>query len=226
MASRALDPAEKTPMHRSRAGFTLIELLIVVTIIGLLAAAFLPDLLSSRTVAYIAADSANMQQQYKWIELYSGRTKVGHMPTEGGHKFLLDLWVKKVIDPTEENFDRFFTPGLREQDPHYIELRKKVQLREPIWTDLGSVTSLDTHYAARAKNDIMGMTKANEAWVANDNEFDWAFNDGTINVLYGASVRTLSLQMLMEQYQWPGLEEVFKTYGPDSPHPDLKKLDK
>jgi prepilin-type N-terminal cleavage/methylation domain-containing protein len=208
-----------------RAGFTLIELLIVVTIIGLLAAAFLPDLLSSRTVAYIAADDANMRQHYRWLELYSGPTKLKHMPTEGGHKFLLDLWVKKVIDPTEENFDRFFTPGLREQDPHYIELRKQVQQRLPIWPNLSSVSTLDTHYAARAKEHIMGMTKANEAWVANDNEGVWAFNDGTINVLYsGGNVRPISLQQLMEQFQWSGLEEVFPTFGPQSPHDDLKKL--
>jgi hypothetical protein len=37
-------------------------------------------------------------------------------------------------------------------------------------------------------------------------------------------VRTLSLQSLAEQFQWPGLEEVFPTWGAASPHPELSKL--
>lgn len=206
------------------AGFTLIELLIVVSIIGLLAAAFLPDLLSSKASAYVAADGANLQQHFKWFETYNRKLK--RYPSAGGHKFLLDLWVRKVVDHTEENFDRFWTPGLRDQDPRYAELRPLVVAQELIWEDLDSLTSEDTHYAARSREHLLGMTKANEVWVATDNEIDWNFNDGTINMLVaGGAVRSLSLQELMEFYQWPGMDEVFRTHGDESPHEGLRKLD-
>ena len=78
-----------------------------------------------------------------------------------------------------------------------------------------------------AKEHLGGMSKGDEAWAANDNESPgWAFQGGTVNVLYGnGRVRPLSLQTMMEEFQWVGLEEVFKTWGQDSPHPALRKLD-
>ncbi|MBK8097980.1 MAG: prepilin-type N-terminal cleavage/methylation domain-containing protein [Planctomycetes bacterium] len=207
------------------AGFTLIELLIVITIIGLLAAALVPNILGTKAAANAFADSTNLTRQFEWLTHY--KRNVGHVPTEGGHKFLLDIWVKKVCEHSEESFDRFFTPGAREEDPHYIELRKKVQNKENPWPDLNAVTSADTHYAGRSKDHLRGMESENEAWIANDNEGGWCLQDGTINIIYGGkNIRSLSIQQLTERFQWVGLEEVFPTWGPQSPHPDLKKLDK
>ena len=207
-----------------RAGFTLIELLIVISIIGLLAVAFIPDLMAGQETAKAAADQKNLSQHGQWLGDYERRVK--HLPSQGGHKFLLDLWVRKVVSPQIENLDRFFSPGLSD-DPHWHELRKKVELGEPIWQSLDEVSSRDTHYAARAEQHILGMNKAGEAWVANDNEFGWVLQDGTVNVLLaGNVVRSYSLQQLMENYKWPGVEQVFPTFGENSPMEMLKKLDK
>ena len=212
-------------MKRLQAGFTLIELLVVIGIIGLLAAAFLPDIIGSRLTANIAADSANLSKHYSWLTNY--KTRLKHYPTEGGHKFVLDTWVKGVVEHTPQNIQYYFTPGIRESDPHYLELSKADA--DTIWPDLRSVTSMDTDYAGRAKEFLKGnIESGKEAWIANDNENGWAFADGSVNILFGdGSVRTLNFaEDLKEKYGWPNLETVMPTFGPDSPVPELKKLDR
>ncbi len=214
------------PSRAAAGGFTLIELLIVVGIVGLLAATFLPDLLAGKETANIEADAANMRQQAQWLEIAQSPAKLGGLPTEGGHAFLLTLWTKDVIDHSPENFDRFFTPGVRENEDYYKNLRQQVLHGEKIWTDLRLTTAEDTHYAARAKQYLRGMVDFKEAWVANDNDGGWAFKSGVVNVLWGnGSTRPINLEE-MKQYGLVDKDtEVFKTYGPDSPHPALKKLD-
>jgi prepilin-type N-terminal cleavage/methylation domain-containing protein len=214
-------------MNRSRtAGFTLIELLIVVGIIGVLAAALLPALLESKETANITADKAHLEKIFSWLEVY--RQRAGHKPIVGGHKFLLDPWVKGYIDLSPDNMATYFTPGI--DDPRQVELKQKLDRGEKIWTNLDQLSYQDTHYAGRATEALRGNIDSGlEAWAADDNNEGmlWAFpQSATTNVLYGnGHARDISLQTLMESFSWPGKDQVLKSFGPDAGHPDLKKLD-
>jgi type II secretory pathway pseudopilin PulG len=213
-------------MNRFRtAGLTLIDLLVVVGIIGLLAACAVSTAHEGRETANIAADKAHLQRIFAWQEIY--RQRAGHMPTAGGHKFLLDPWVKEYIDHSPEVLQTYFTPGI--DDPHLAELKQKLDRGERVWTSLDQLTPADTHYAGRATEFLRGMNSGLEAWAADDNNEGtaWAFPvSATTNVLYGnGQVRELTLQNLIESFAWPGKDKVLKTFGPDAGHPDLRKLE-
>jgi prepilin-type N-terminal cleavage/methylation domain-containing protein len=214
-------------MNRSRtAGFTLIELLVVVGIIGVLAVALLPALFEGKETANIAADQAHLKKIFSFLELYQQRIK--HKPIVGGHRFLLDPWVKQCIDQSPENMATYFTPGI--DDVQEIALRERLDRGEKIWKTLDELSPADTSYAGRAQKYLTGNIEGgDEAWAADDNNEGtaWAFKiSATTNVLYGNSaVREISLQTLINSFSWPGKEQVLKSFGEDSPHPDLKKLD-
>ena len=97
------------------------------------------------------------------------------------------------------------------------------------WPDLKSVTTEDTHYVGRSRADLKSAKQSgNEALVADDNEGMWTNADGSVNILLASgAVRSLSYQIMQQTYQLPDRDpnNPIKTYGPDSPIPECRKLD-
>lgn len=212
-------------MRRSSSGFTLIELMIVISIIGVLAAVLLPRVLESRDAANASADALQLRTHAAWLEVYMSKNS-RFLPTEGGHKFVLSTWTSKIFDHTEENLDKYFTPG--SQDPIWREKRESMQRGEDPWTDIKSVNTEDTHYVGRAKDKLRSATSgADEALIANDNEGTWSLRDGTVNILFwGGNVRTYSYQDLERLFGVGAFDKAnpVLTYGPNSPIPACQSL--
>ena len=146
------------------------------------------------------------------------------MPPDGGHKFVLSPWILGVCEHTEQNRDRFFTPG-QEGDARWDDLRG--QNVDDIWQGYDDVDSEDTHYAGRAKRHFRGMWSGKEALMANDNEFVPSFSDGTINVLMGdGTVRSLYKAQELAEYGDDDDPSFLIEVGPSSPVDILTKLER
>ena len=217
-------------MRRTTSGFTLIELLIVISIIGVLAAVLLPAILENKDAANLLADQMNLKRHFEWYTIYQSKHRQS-LPSEGGHKFVLATWTSNTVEHTPENFDRYFVPGIRDNNINYQDMRKAVTNGEDPWPDLKSTNSQDTDYAGRARDHLRTSTQgAEQAWMADDNEGVWSHNDGSVNILFnGGVVRTYSYQELSERFSLGKFDRSatpMDTWGPNSPIPECQKLDR
>ena len=108
----------------------------------------------------------------------------------------------------------------------YLE---KVERGEDPWPDLKATTSLDTHYAGRAREHLQSATSgADEALIGDDNEGVWSHPDGTINILFnGGHVRAYSFTDLQDRGYVSGpfdKSNPVETTGANSPIPPCQKL--
>lgn len=215
-------------MMKRTSGFTLIELLIVISIIGVLAATLIGPLVGVTQATNVAADAAQLRTHATWFTLYERKHKTS-LPREGGHKFVLSTWTSGIFHHGEEELDMYFSPGARNNDPDYRRAREQMELGKDPWPTLAHVSSLDTHYVGRAERFLRTATHGGEALMATDNEGQWTFADGSVNVLLaGGKVRSYSYQDLQGRFGLGSYDEnkPLQTWGAASVVPELQRLDR
>jgi prepilin-type N-terminal cleavage/methylation domain-containing protein len=103
-------------MHiRSRSGFTLIELLVVIGIIALLATFVAPRILSAPKQAQRSACLQRLKDIYSHLIIYEDES--GSLPRDSGPAFVLAIWKKSVLAPSEKNAEEFYCPSTGNKPP-------------------------------------------------------------------------------------------------------------
>ncbi len=100
----------QAPLRAARAGFTLLEMMVVISIIGLLAAFLVPNIMDAMARAKVTAEQGNMRELYQWLTVYKSSNNHA-WPRESGQRFILRLWKDSTMERSEKNAKRFFSAG-------------------------------------------------------------------------------------------------------------------
>ena len=192
---------------------------------ALVAIAFLPQKVGGRHWMSGNVDRANLQQQHLWQLAY--RAKHRRLPVAGGSGFVIAPWQAGVVERTEEDFRRYFTPDAG--DSWQAVLERLGGDPAAVWLAGDPVDGRDTDDAGlAAEGRPSDLHTDRVVWMATDNERGQLLPDGSIHVLLGdGNVRRLTLEDF-EAYGWTVEDLQSRTrplpVGPASPMPLLQGL--